>query len=334
MSLWLPPLALILDLLFADPKRLPHPVQAIGFLANKMEGPARRMKHPVMAGTLVLLILLLLTGSGVALITRLPFGLGICAAIYCAWSGLALGGLIQKCTEALRAIRAAESAPGTLPAARQAVGALVSRDTADMDASALYRSLAESVSENFNDAFVAPYFWLCLGGPVALWIYKTASTMDSMWGYTNERWLYLGRAAARLDDLLAFIPARLSALLLWLNAWLGSLPRSAKGLRERIHAGTFFSLPGWPGYAIVKRQARQSSSPNSGWPMAAAAWIFDGRMGGPTVYDGNLVHKPMMGRENSAWRYANTAALICHVRRSGMLGGLLAVVLTAFIHFF
>ena len=287
-----------------------------------------------MAGALVLLALLLLTGSVVTLITRLPFGLGTCAAIYCAWSGLALGGLVQKCTEALHAVHAAETAPETLPLARQAVGMLVSRDTAVMDAADLYRSLAESVSENFNDAFVAPYFWLCLGGPVALWLYKTASTMDSMWGYTNERWLHLGRAAARLDDLLAFIPARLSALLLWLSAWLSSLPRSAKGLREHLSAGSIFTLPGWPGYVTVRRQARQSASPNAGWPMTVAAWLFDGRTGGPTKYNGVLVHKPLMGRENGAWQYANTAALIRHVRRSGIVGGLLAAALTAFIYFF
>jgi len=315
MSLWLPPLALLLDLLFADPRRLPHPVQGIGLLANTMEGPARRMKHPVMAGALVLLALLLLAGSAVTLLIRLPFGLGTCAAIYCAWSGLALGGLVQKCTEALHVVHAAETAPETLPLARQAVGMLVSRDTAAMNTADLYRSLAESVSENFNDAFVAPYFWLCLGGPVALWLYKTASTMDSMWGYTSERWLYLGRASARLDDLLAFIPARLSALLLWLSA------------------GAIFTRSGWPGYATVSRQARQSASPNAGWPMATAAWLFDGRTGGPTPYNGVLVHKPLMGRESGAWQYANTAALIRHVRRSGIVGGLLAAVLAALIQF-
>ena len=359
MILWLPPLALLLDLLFADPKRLPHPVQGIGFLADRLEGPARRIgrcmgrymgqrKGPaisggipgagaeIMAGALALLVLLLTVGGLVALITRLPFGLGTIAAIYCAWSGLALGSLVQKCTDALHAVRTAEADPQHLPTARQAVGMLVSRDTNAMNSADLYRSLAESLSENFNDAFVAPYFWLCLGGPVALWFYKTASTMDSMWGYTNERWLYLGRSSARLDDVLAFIPARLSALLLWLCAWL-LLPRSAfsvRAWRENAGAGTIFAVPGWPGYAVVREQARQSASPNAGWPMAAAAWLFGGRTGGPTVYKDILIHKPLMGREDGAWHYANTAALIRHVRRSGVLGGFLMTILTAFIYLF
>ena len=183
-----------------------------------------------------------------------------------------------------------------------------------MDVPDLYRSLAESVSENFNDAFVAPYFWLCLGGPVALWLYKTVSTLDSMWGYTSERWLYFGRAAARLDDLLAFIPARLAALLLWLTA-----------LRH--------TKANWPGYATISKQARQSASPNAGWPMTVAAWLSDGRMGGPTVYDGILIYKPLLGREGSAWQYANTAALIRHARRAGIVGGLLAFMLASFIIF-
>lgn len=334
MNLWLPPLALLLDLRFADPEGLPHPVRGIGLLADRLEGPARRMNHPVVAGALAVLVLLLVTGGAVALLTRLPCGLGTVAAVYWAWAGLALGGLVQKCTASLTLIRRAQTEPAMLDAARRSVRMLVSRETEAMETEELYRSLAESVSENFNDAFVAPYFWLCLGGPVALWLYKTASTLDSMWGYTNERWLHIGRAAARLDDLLAFIPARLSALLLWLTAWPEGLPRSGREFRSRMRDGRLCAVPAWPGWAVVRRQARQSASPNAGWPVTAAAWLFGGRAGGPAVYHGIAVDKPLMGPETGAWTFDNTAALIRHVRRAGILGGLAMAAAAAFIRLF
>lgn len=316
MILWLPPLALALDLLLADPRRLPHPVQAIGFLAGRLEAPARRLGHPLATGGLVLVLLLALVWGACTLLLHLPWGLGTAAAVYMAWSGLALGGLLRDGKEALDAVMRAQSAPpdalpDALRQARHAVQMLVSRDCAAMSPDDLCRSLAESLSENFNDAFVAPYFWLCLGGPAALWLYKTASTLDSMWGYKTERWLYFGRAGARLDDLLAYVPARLSALLLYLTALL------------RNNTGQ------WPGWRVVAREASLSASPNAGWPMAAAAWLFAGRTGGPTVYHGNLVHKPCMGPGQGRWNADNTAGLIRHMRRAGLLGSGLAALITA-----
>ena len=324
MTLWLPPLALLLDLLFADPARIPHPVRGIALLANALEGPARRLPHPKLVGVLVMIALLAVSGGSSATLLRLPFGLGAIAAIWLAWSGLALGGLMRECTIALAAVHGAETDPATLPRARQAVQMLVSRDTSAMQTPDLYRSLAETASENFNDAFVAPWFWLCLGGPVALWLYKTASTMDSMWGYKTERWRHLGWAAARLDDVLAFIPARLSVLFLWLPLWLRGLPASPCALLRLAREKRLFHVQGWPGFAVVRRHALRSDSPNAGWPMAAAAWLFQGRAGGPTAYHGKVVQKPLMGPEQGLWRHRNTAALINHLRVAGLAGGALS----------
>ena len=326
MILWLAPLSLGLDLISADPKNLPHPVQVIGRLADALETPARHCAYPVLAGAAVLAALLAMVGSTVALLTHLPFGLGIVIALYFSWAGLALGGLVREGNAALTAVNASQRDPDTLPEARQAVQMLVSRDTKDMDVSDLYRSLAESVSENFNDAFVAPYFWLCTGGPVVLWLYKTASTMDSMWGYKNERWLLLGKAAARLDDALAFIPARLSVMLMFITF------RGERAIRCSFgtcvaETGSVSSLGRWPGWGTVVRQARLSSSPNAGWPMAMAAWLFHGKTGGPTTYEGQTVHKPFMGPETGKWNADNTAALLRHVRMSGIVGGVVGFLL-------
>ena len=324
---WLPPLALLLDLLLADPKRLPHPVQGIGWLAARLEGPARRAGHPLAAGGLVMGVLLCVTGGAVMALVNLPHGLGILAALYFSWSGLALGGLLREGAAALRVVERAAADPGSLAEGRNAVQMLVSRDTGAMDADDLCRSLAESVSENLNDAFVAPFFWLLLAGPVGLWLYKCASTMDSMWGYKNERWLLLGRAAARLDDVLAWIPARLTVLLMLMTA------RIARVFHQfSFHLTAFFAnarapLPGWPGWAAVARQARLSASPNAGWPMAAAAWLFNGRTGGPTPYHGQMVQKPVMGPDQGRWTVAGTAALIRYARWTGITAGILGTVL-------
>jgi adenosylcobinamide-phosphate synthase len=334
------PLALILDLLLADPRRLPHPVGAIARLAALLEGPARAAPRPKLAGALALAAILLVTGSLAALLIRLPWLLGPALALYLAWAGLALGGLLREGRAALEDVQAAMRQPCTaqpasenaadaaLERARRSVGMLVSRDTGAMDPPTLCRSLAESISENFNDAFVAPWFWLCLGGPVGLWLYKAASTMDSLWGYKTEAWRQVGWASARLDDILAYIPARLAFLLLLLAA---GARRLCAGRSAATHA-TPKRLPNLPDLSTLRlavAQAKSLDSPNAGWPMTAAAWLFDGRCGGPTPYNGVMMDKPRLGPEHGAWTPENTAALLDHARLSGILGGLIASALLA-----
>lgn len=325
MTVWLPLSALVLDLVFADPKIPWHPVRAVGRLANLLEGPARRSRRPVAAGTLALLCVLAATGAMVFLATRLPLGLGLVGSAYFSWSGLALGSLVREGKSALDLIQKAQLDSALLPEARRAVRMLVSRDASGMDADELCRSLAESVSENFNDAFIAPFFWLCLTGPVGLWLYKAASTMDSMWGYADQRWIRLGRASARLDDLLAYVPARLAAGCMFLTARLERLPGGKNAARDEKsrpgEGGGSPVLSRWPGWRTVAEQARRSASPNAGWPMATAAWLFSGRCGGPTPYGGKIAHKPLMGPPDGAWTVQNTAALLRHTQRAGIIGG-------------
>lgn len=316
--LWVPPVAFGLDLLLADPRSLPHPVQAIGRVLTGMERLVRSFAHTPQRwhGVACLMLLLLLVYGLVSTMMGIP-ALGVFFALYAAWSGLSLGGLLRECRAAADVV-----ATGDSPTARQAVSMLVSRDLSVADESELYRALAETLAENFNDGFVAPFCWLLAGGPAGLWCYKAVSTVDSMWGYRTPQWAALGWAGARLDDCLAYVPARIAAVLL-------------------AAASSVARWDGWSGHAVlsdeplstlwgrVRRDAGSMESPNAGWPMAMAAWLHGRSMGGPTVYFGSIKEKPCLGpRQNAGtalqqWDRAGVEQLLRHVRMAGLLGAVL-----------
>ncbi|MDR3319698.1 MAG: cobalamin biosynthesis protein [Desulfovibrio sp.] len=306
---WLAPLAFLLDILFADPHLpWPHPVTLAGRFLRSLEAPARRLERlgrGRVAGLACVLILTACVGLTVWLLLALPFA-GHLFAVYFAWAGLALGCLLQTGADAAHKV---ERAP--LSEARRTVSMLVSRDVSAMDRPLLAKTLADTISENFTDAFLAPYFWLLVAGPAGLWCYKAVSTADSMWGYMTERWRWLGWASARGDDILAFVPARLSMVILWLTDRLTLLL-----CLQRPWQGH------WPGFAIVLRQARGMPSPNSGLSMAACAWLCAGCMGGPSIYFGTLVDKPRLGlpEAGASWDTERLAGLRALLRRSGIMG--------------
>nr|WP_272881744.1 adenosylcobinamide-phosphate synthase CbiB [Fundidesulfovibrio soli] len=276
---FLVPLAAVaLDAALGDPHRWPHPVRLIGAALDALERPVRTIPaqlHQVY-GAFAALLLSLGAYTCVYALGLLP-GVGWAVSLYFAYAGLALGQLLREARAAARLIEA-----GRDEAARKALGMLVSRDTSGLDREAQWRTLAETVSENFCDAFVAPFFYLCLGGAPLLWLYKTISTMDSMWGYKTPRFKYLGWAGARADDLLAWLPARLSAWAL-------------------IVAAPLLGLPTAGARANVRTDAARMASPNAGWPMSAAAWLCGASMGGRAVYFGREVEKPLLGPEECAW---------------------------------
>lgn len=326
---WLAPVALGLDLWLGDPRLpWPHPVCVVGRLLHVLERPARRWmgagdnasgadtsapgclaRRGRLAGLVALLLLLLATGFAVRLMLAIPL-LGTLAAIYLAWAGLAAGSLLRTGGIVLRRVETFSLAGG-----REALSWLVSRDTSQMDRSQMHKTLADTLSENVTDAIIAPFFWLLLTGPVGLWLYKAVSTTDSMWGYLTPRWRWLGWAGARADDALAFIPARLSAVLLWLTdailrCWHPAL---------RVWSGR------WPGFGLLARQAKGMPSPNSGWSMTACAWLCGARMAGPSVYFGELVTKPWLGPpqgEAALWDAPRLHELCALIRQGAILGGL------------
>ncbi|MBN2140702.1 MAG: adenosylcobinamide-phosphate synthase CbiB [Desulfovibrionaceae bacterium] len=293
-SLSIAVLALVLDLAFGDPARLPHPVRLIGRAAARLEGLCRTGGLNLrLAGTICLLLICL----GAWFLTRLAAGIpvfGVLASIYLAYAGLALGGLVREC----RAVHALIEA-GRLDQARQALGLLVSREVAGLDESGLRRTLAETLSENLNDAFAAPFFFLVLFGVPGLWTYKAVSTLDSMWGYRTPEYARFGWASARADDVLAFVPARLTAGFMVLAGWL-------MGLNARA------------AFRNTRPDARKTESPNAGWPMAAAAWLCGASMGGPAVYFGQRREKPVLGPQGE-WTSTRLAALLRLTTRAGLL---------------
>lgn len=352
---WLAPVALVLDLWLGDPA-LPwrHPVCLVGKALDWLERPARRFMlasgaghercRGRLAGSLALLVLVACTGFAVWAAVSLPL-VGLLAAAYLAWAGLAMGSLLQTGELVLERVEQAPEAE-----ARQALSWLVSRDTSAMDRPLMRKTLADTLSENLTDAFTAPFFWLLMGGPVALWCYKAVSTTDSMWGYMTEKWRWLGWAGARADDGLAFVPARLAALsaalvhaLFLLRQRLAAACRDGgrDGSRDgdESRGGTALwsrycpgSWPGrWPGLAVVARQASGMPSPNSGWPMTACAWLCGARMAGPSVYFGELVDKPWLGpppdkgepgASSAVWDAPRLLALCDLLRQSALYGGL------------
>ena len=220
------------------------------------------------------------------------------------------------------AVRGSEPFEAALRAAREAVGRIVGRDTANLDAAGVARAAVETVAENFSDGVYAPLFYMCLGGaPLAL-AYKAVNTMDSMVGYKNERYILFGRAAARLDDAANFLPARISALLLILATCMCRvLPAMTNGIlrfaqNDRKHTLCNIDIQGgnrtdgiidrtssknafWVGpknaFRIWRRDRRKHASPNSAQCEAVMAGALGIRLGGPTPYFGKMHEKPWLG---------------------------------------
>ncbi|NMC47962.1 MAG: cobalamin biosynthesis protein CobD [Desulfovibrio sp.] len=296
--------AVLLDHMLGDPHGWPHPVRLIGRVLTALEPLAPR--SPLFRRLYGVLCTLAVAGTcaaAVHLLTGPPVA-GVLAALYFSYAGLALGCLSREA----RAVMALLDA-GDLPGARRAVAMLVSRETAGMNEDAVRRTLAETVSENLCDGFAAPLFYLVLGGPALLWAYKAISTMDSMWGYRTPRFRELGWFCARADDVLAFVPARITALGIVAAGWM--LGRPGRGVLGR-----------------VRRDAARTSSPNAGWPMAAAAWVCNAGMGGPAVYFGQAVLKPHLG-PNGQWNVHGLHLLLRIVALSGGLQAISGVIVLA-----
>lgn len=273
---WLLLCAFGLDLLLGDPRRLPHPVVYIGELITRLEIPlAGLLRNRRFAGVLLTLGTLSITGAVawgmLALAEQIHPWLYVFVWVWLGYTTLALRSLHRESREVVKWVAA-----GDLGEARRALSLIVGRDTSQLDEEAILRACLETVAENTSDGVVAPLFYLSLGGPVAALLYKAASTLDSMVGYRNDRYRELGWASAKLDDLLNLIPARLTGMLMVLAAFpLGLNP--------------------WAALKVMLRDARKTSSPNAGFPEAAAAGALGVQFGGPAVYFGQRVDKPTLG---------------------------------------
>ncbi len=271
-----------LDWILGDPGAWPHPVRLIGQAIDRGEKAARRWagespERLRRAGTILALAIVLAGMAAayalLALAAHLAYFLLVAAALYLVYSALCLKELYRQTIIVEELI-----GRGDLPEARRRLSWVVGRDTENLDEAAVRRALIETVAENLSDGLVAPMFYLALGGPVLAWGYKAVNTLDSMIGYKNERFLDLGRFAAKLDDAAGFIPARLSAILIILSARLTG--------RD------------WRGAAKVwRRDGHLHASPNAGQPEAAMAGALGLRLGGPSSYGGLRHHKPYINED-------------------------------------
>ena len=272
----------ILDLLSGDPAGRFHPVCLIGKLISALENklyrksdPDRRKQSRGTFLTVSVIIITIMVTAGILVIALIAgkntggFIYLIIAAILCD-STLAVRDLRKESMQVASALNKG------LPDARRALSRIVGRDTENLDETAVIRAAVETVAENTTDGAVSPLFFLFLGGPAAAMAYKAVNTMDSMIGYKNERYLHFGRAAAKLDDVLNFIPARIAALL-----WI-----AAAGLCGEDMKGA---------WKIWRRDRLRHESPNSAQTESACAGSLQVALAGDAYYFGKLKKKPVIG---------------------------------------
>lgn len=290
--------AVLLDLAFGEPRR-GHPVEVFGAWANRLEQHWNRTSGGgLLDGALAVL---LLVGPPVLL-----------AALLSAWlpawllwplQALVLWLMIAPRSLAEHALAVAEPlAGGDLPAARRAVARLVSRDTEALDGTGVATAATESVLENGADAVFASLFWFLVAGLPGVVAHRAVNTLDAMWGYRTARFERFGKTAARLDDLLNWLPARLTAL------------------------GYALSGHGWAALRCWRRQGRHWPSPNAGPVMAAGAGALGVSLGGVAPYHGRARTRPPLG-EGPPADASSILAAVALVRRALWLWLLVAIIL-------
>lgn len=271
-------LGYFLDLLLGDPAWLYHPVCLIGKYISWCEKKIRqsggnlRRKAPLLTVSSVMLSMLC-AGALVGLSSLLGRWPRLAVMALLDWMGLAVRGLAVEA-------RGVENALGRgLDAARKQVARIVGRDTDTLTEPEIIRATVETVAENTTDGVISPMLYALLGGPVLLWGFKAASTLDSMVGYLDEKYRDIGWSSARLDDALNYLPARLTAVLLCL-------------------AAALCGLDGRNAWRIVRRDHANHKSPNCAWSEAAAAGALHIQLGGTHLYFGKPVEKPTIGDDD------------------------------------
>lgn len=258
----------ILDRLFGDPEKLPHPVilfgKAISFFERHFnKGTNRKIKGFVCSVLLIATVFIV----SYCLLEWLSFCIFAKIAVESILVFYCLAGktLIREVMQVFFAVNR------SLEEGRLQVSRIVGRDTSELSAQEIRTAALETLAENLSDGVVAPLFWFALLGVPGMLAYKMINTLDSMIGYKNERYIDFGMTAARVDDVANFFPARLTAMLMILISGRWSL------------------------WSFVKRYGKMHTSPNSGYPESALAGILDCRFGGPHEYFGETVYKPFIG---------------------------------------
>ncbi len=293
-------LGILLDRIIGDPQGFPHPIRLIGALIgwldrklNKeaerssgseehvsLESAKKDQRKLIFFGAITWIIVVFATLALVAVILfgayRIHEACGVIVEAILTCYILAAKSLSDESMKVLKAMEAADGGDPT--DARKALSMIVGRDTENLDEAAITRAVVETIAENTSDGIIAPLIYTFIGGPILGFAYKAVNTMDSMLGYHNDRYENFGKAAAKMDDVFNYIPARLSALMMVLAAFIGG--RDFNGKRA---------------FSVFKRDRYNHKSPNSAQTESACAGALGVRLGGDSSYFGKMVHKPYIG---------------------------------------
>ena len=294
----------LLDRLFGDPERLPHPVVLFGKMIAKGERMLNLGKWRVLKGALLTVMLISVvvfaTWTMIVVADKVNIYLGMAMRAILVFYCLAGTTLIREVRQVFYAI------DSSLDEGRQQVARIVGRDTSELTDEEVRKAALETLAENLNDGVIAPLFWFAIGGVPAMMGYKMVNTLDSMIAYHSPRYLKFGKAAARIDDIANYIPARLTALLMLIAA-------------RRLNLVSF-----------VMKYGPCHASPNSGWPEAALAGILGCRFGGPHKYFGETFDKPYIGNQDKPLTREDMEKAV-RINRTAETLGVIIIILLLFV---
>lgn len=268
-------IAYIIDMLIGDPPDWPHPVRWIGTMITFFDKRLNHGKFKVWKGVLMLLFILLIVFSIVLIVVLIGYGIHPLV-------GIVVESMIISTAIAQKSLKAASLEVyrplivGDLPEARKKLSYIVGRDTEALDEGEIARGAIETVAENTSDGVTAPLFWALIGGAPLAMVYRAANTCDSMVGHMNDRYKAFGWASAKWDDLLNWIPSRITGMIMLI----GKRPENMSYKKA---------------WTILFRDAKKHPSPNSGWGEAAVAAILGIQLGGINYYKGMVSNRAKMG---------------------------------------
>jgi len=285
-------IAVAADLVLGDPRWLPHPVGGVAWVAQRLETVTRRTMSDRAAGFITAFLTYGIVGAVAIAVIWLADAVhplaGEGAGIWMIYAAIATRDLVNHSMAVYRPL-----ASGDLAEARRRVAWMVGRDTQDLNEAGAARAAIESVAESTVDGIGAPLFWAVLAGPVGAVVYRAINTLDSMFGHKNDRYLRFGWAAARMDDLANYLPARITGPLMAMAALL----LGRRGLRV---------------FRVMLRDRRKHDSPNAGITEAAMAGALGVQLGGTNYYNGQPLVKPTLGD-------ATAPPAACHIPMANVL---------------
>jgi adenosylcobinamide-phosphate synthase len=272
----------LLDLIAGDPEWFPHPVRWMGRCTQRAESllrrPGQSANDELIGGAALTTVLVgasyLGTAKAIAMAYRIGTVTGMATEILLGWTCVASRNLIDESRAVIRALEQED-----LVRARKRLSRIVGRDTHSLCETEIHRAVIETLAESACDGIVSPLVYMAIGGVPMAMAYKAVNTLDSMIGHADQRYLYFGKVAARLDDLANYLPARLTALALATAAGIGSGTSATSALR------------------IWRRDGGKHKSPNAGQPESALAGALQVRLGGDNTYAGEHIAAPLLGGE-------------------------------------